>query len=89
MIESCPVEDLVRLLFTWLLGVPALVLAMVLARAMSPQGLQAAQPARAVVRPPVAAAAPSPCPRKDQVDPVRSLVAKYGKLVACDRRAVQ
>jgi hypothetical protein len=89
MMKSCPVEDFVKLLFTWLLGVPALVLAMVLARALSPHGLQAAQRAPAVVRAPAPAMAASTCPRQDQVDPVRSLVAKDGKRIACDRRTVQ
>lgn len=77
-----------RLLFTWLLGVPVLVLAMVLARAMSPNGLQAAQRAPVVARAPAAAVA-STCPRQDQINPARSLVTQDGKRIACDRRTVQ
>lgn len=77
-----------RLLFTWLLGVPVLVLAMVLARAMSPSGLHAAQRTPVVARAPTTSVA-STCSRQDQVNPVRSLVTKDGKRVACDRRTVQ
>lgn len=68
-----------RLVLTWLVGVPILVFAMVLARAMSPQGLQAAQPE--------AARAASACPGQRDVDRVAVTVAKDGHRVACDRNA--
>lgn len=78
-----------KLLFTWLLGVPVLVLAMVLARAMSPNGLQAAQRQAAGIRTPAGSTVASICARQHQLDQVRPLVTKDGKPVACDRRAVK
>jgi hypothetical protein len=81
-----PLEISLKLFFTWLLGVPVLVLAMVVARAMSPYGLQVAQrdaPAAQV------AARPSVCVRQDQLHQVRPLVTKNGKRTACNRRPVK
>ena len=68
---------------TWLLGVPALVLAMVMARAMSADGLQ---------HPQALAASPtttSPCVRQRQLDKVRPVIVKNGHRIRCDRRTVQ
>jgi hypothetical protein len=71
-----------KLLLTWLLGVPALVAAMVLARAMSPQGmqgpLQAAQHSRH---------AQNLCGQV-QLDDVLAIVAQ-DRNRACDRASVQ
>lgn len=82
-----PLEVSLKLFFTWLLGVPVLVLAMVVARAMSPYGLQATQRQAPAVR--VAAVAASACARQDQLHQVRPLVAKDGKRIACHRRSVK
>lgn len=68
-----------KLLFTWLLGVPVLVLAMVVARAMSPQGLQVAQ--QTVMQ--------SACTGQLDFDRVGAAVAKDGYRVACNRGAVK
>jgi hypothetical protein len=72
-----------KLFLTWLLGVPVLVLAMVVARAMSPYGLQAAprtetQPPKAVI------ASVAPCTWQDDLHEVRPLVAQDPHRIACD-----
>jgi hypothetical protein len=67
-----------KLLMTWLLGVPALVLAMVLARAMSPQGMQVAE-----------AATLSSCPGQLDLHHVGTTVVKQGHRAACNTHAVQ
>jgi hypothetical protein len=72
-----------KLFLTWLLGVPALVLAMVMARAMSPDGLQPLPVLTA------SAAATSACVRQRQLDKVRPVVVKNGHRIRCDRRAVK
>jgi hypothetical protein len=66
-----------KLLFTWLLGVPTLVLAMVVARAMTPQGLQVAE--QRVV---------SACPGQLDFDHVGSVVTKDAYGIACNHGAV-
>jgi hypothetical protein len=69
-----------KLLFTWLLGVPAMVMAMVLARAMTPQGPDlAAQQASKDLQ---------TCIRQSQLHQMRPLVSLYDHRVACERRAV-
>lgn len=68
-----------RLVLTWLVGVPVLVLAMVLVRAISPQGLQAAQPRIATA---------SVCAGQDDVHRVAPAVANKRDRAACKRRAV-
>ena len=72
-----------KLFLTWLLGVPALVLAMVMARAMSADGLQQPQALAAT------AATTSACVRQRQLDKVRPVVVKNGHRIRCDRRTVQ
>lgn len=69
-----------KLLFTWMLGVPALVLAMVVARAMTPQGLQSDVSRTAAV---------SLCAGQLDLNDVGPLVAKDGHRAACNARAVQ
>jgi hypothetical protein len=69
-----------KLFLTWLLGVPFLVLAMVVARAMTPQGLQVQKPA------PVANA--SLCVRQAHLDEVRTVIAQDGDRIACQRRTI-
>lgn len=71
-----------KLFLTWLLGVPVLVLAMVMARAMTPRGLDE-QP-RAV-----ASARQSPCPRQGELKHVDSVVTKDGHRIPCDRHPVK
>jgi len=68
-----------KLLFTWLLGVPALVAAMVVARAMSPLGTQVAQQ-------PVLSSA---CPGQLDFNHVVTLVPKNGYRAACNRTLVK
>jgi hypothetical protein len=72
-----------KLVLTWLLGVPVLVLAMVVARAMSSQGLELRAPVAAVP------AERSACPRQGDFKHMDTWVAKDGDRVACDRRAVK
>jgi len=72
-----------KLFFTWLLGVPALVLAMVMARAMSPDGLQH-QPMLAA-----SATMNSACVRQRQLDKVRPVIVKDGHRIRCDRRTIK
>ena len=72
-----------KLLLTWLLGVPALVAAMVLARAMSPQGMQG--PVQAAQHP---ARVAQLC-RQVQLDNVLAVVAQDRNRVACNRVSVQ
>ena len=69
-----------KLLLTWLLGVPALVGAMVLARATSPQGFS---PPRETSH------AATSCVRQDQFDHVRPMVSKQRHGITCDRRTVE
>jgi len=71
-----------KLFLTWLLGVPLLVLAIVVARAMTPQGLEP----RARV---VAAAASSPCVRERDLDQVGSPVVGNRHRTTCERSTVQ
>lgn len=70
-----------KLFLTWLLGVPLLVAAMVVARAMTPQGLEP--------RARVAAAVPSPCVRERHLDQVGRPVVGNRHQVTCQRRPVQ
>ncbi len=73
-----------KLLLTWLLGVPALVAAMVLARAMSPDGMRGpVQAARQHAR-----HAQNLC-RQVQLDDVLAVVARDRHQVACNRVSVQ
>jgi hypothetical protein len=71
-----------KLFLTWLLGVPVLVLAMVLARAMSPHSLQPE-------RPRATAASPSVCDGKRRLDDMGTVVLKNGQRISCHRLAVQ
>jgi hypothetical protein len=71
---------LMKLFLTWLLGVPFLVLAMVVARAMTPQGLQLEKPAAVV--------SASTCVRQAHLDAVQTVVAKNGHRIACQRRTI-
>lgn len=73
-----------KLLLTWLLGVPALVAAMVLARAMSPQGMQG--PVQAAQH--QARHAQNLC-RQVQLDDVLAVIAQDSHRVSCNRAAVQ
>ena len=66
-----------KLFLTWLLGVPALVIAMVLARALSSQGFAAN----------VAAVSVS-CVRQHQLDAVSASIPQQRNRVACHRDAV-
>jgi hypothetical protein len=72
-----------KLLLTWLLGVPMLVAAMVLARAMSPQGMQG--PVQAAHH----AARQARLCRQVQLDNVLAVVAQDRHRVACNRTSVQ
>lgn len=69
-----------KLFLTWLLGVPLMVAAMVVARAMTPQGLEP--------RPPVAATAHSTCKGKGHVQTMEQAVIRDGHRLTC-RHAVQ
>ncbi len=72
-----------KLVLTWLLGVPVLVLAMVVARAVSPQGLE-------VNASRIATPAPrSACLRQGEVKHMDTSVTKNGDRIACNRRAVK
>lgn len=71
-----------KLLLTWLLGVPALVAAMVLARAMSPQGMQGPMQAQHHRVSQVLSC------RQVQLDQVFAAVVQDGHR-ACNRAAVQ
>ena len=73
-----------KLLLTWLVGVPALVAAMVLARAVSPQGLRAAPPA-----PPPQARVIDSCRGQLDLHKVLPAVPHQRHRVACDRVAIQ
>lgn len=68
-----------KLFLTWLLGVPVMVLAMVLARAMSPQGFSGERNALAA----------GECLRQQQSHVVSPLVADQRYRVTCNRRTVQ
>ncbi len=70
-----------KLFLTWLLGVPLLVLAIVVARAMTPQGLEP--------RARVVAAASSPCVREGDLDQVGSPVVGNRHRITCERSTVQ
>jgi hypothetical protein len=73
-----------KLLLTWLLGVPALVAAMVLARAMSPSGMQGpVQVSQQHSR-----HAQNSC-RQVQLDQMLAVVAQDGHRAACNRASVQ
>jgi hypothetical protein len=72
-----------KLLLTWLLGVPVLVAAMVLARAMSPQGMQG--PVQAAHHPQTQGQL---C-RQVQLDDVLAVVTQDRHGVACNRASVQ
>jgi hypothetical protein len=69
-----------KLFLTWLLGVPVLVLAMVLARAMSPAGFSAERHHSLVQ---------ADCLRQLQFDVVRPMVRGQRDRVACNRSSVQ
>lgn len=84
-----PLENSLKLFLTWLLGVPVLVLAMVVARVMSPHGLQAAQQRQVASVKVAAPSTASACLRQDQLHQVRPLVTKDGKRIACNRRPVK
>jgi hypothetical protein len=68
-----------KLLLTWLLAVPMLVAAMVLARAMSPQGMQGAHHT----------ARQAQLCRQVQFDNVLAVVTQDRHRVACNRASVQ
>lgn len=69
-----------KLFLTWLLGVPLLVAAMVVARAMTPQGLES--------RPPVAPTAHLLCVGKGHVETVAQIIVRNGHRLTC-RHAIQ
>ena len=69
-----------KLFLTWLLGVPVLVLAMVLARAMSPTGFSADRHHSLVQ---------SDCLGQVQFDLVRPVVGSQRDRVTCNRRTIQ
>ena len=72
-----------KLFLTWLLGVPVLVLAMVVARAVSPLGLE-------VNASRIATPAPrSACLRQGELKHMDTAVTKNGHRIACNRRAVK
>jgi len=73
-----------KLFLTWLLGVPVLVLVMVLARALSPQGFGNGFSAQAGTP-----AASGSCPREQQLHDVAPLVTQQRNQVSCDGRSVQ
>jgi hypothetical protein len=68
-----------KLFLTWLLGVPVLVLAMVLARAMSPNGLH--------IEPRVATG--SACARQGHLQHVPRVIVKNGHRITCERTAIK
>lgn len=72
-----------KLFLTWLLGVPVLVLAMVVARATSPQWLDAHAPRIA------APSVRSACLRQDEFKRMDAVITKDGHRVSCNRRAVK
>lgn len=74
-----------KLLLTWLVGVPTLVAAMVLARAVSPQGMRATPP-RA---PPAQARAVASCRGQLDLDKMLAPVPDQRHRVACHRVAIQ
>lgn len=79
----CIAGSLMKLFLTWLLGVPLLVLAMVVARAVSPQGLE-------VNASHIAPPAPrSACVRQGELKHMDTAVTKNGHRIACNRRAVK
>jgi len=69
-----------KLFLTWLLGVPVLVLAMVLARAMSPAGFSAERHHSLVQ---------ADCLRQLEFNTVRPLVRGQRDRVTCNRRTIQ
>lgn len=69
-----------KLLLTWLIGVPVLVGAMVLARATSPQGFSAPRPAPQVVASGL---------RQDHLDDMRPVVAKQRHELPGDGSTIQ
>lgn len=73
-----------KLFLTWLLGVPVLVVVMVLARAMSPQGFGNGFTAQAGTP-----AASGGCLREQQLHDVAPLVTQQGKRVPCNGRSVE
>ena len=73
-----------KLLLTWLLGVPALVAAMVLARAMSPQGMQGPMQLRNAPK-----HAQLLCSRQVELDEVFAAVAQDRHGVTCNRASIQ
>jgi hypothetical protein len=70
-----------KLLLTWLVGVPALVGVMVLARATSSQGFH---PPRATTT-----HASASCLRQDDFDGMRPMIAKQRDEVSCDGRSIE
>ena len=73
-----------KLFLTWLLGVPVLVLAMVLARAMSPAGFSAERHHslnHSLVQ--------ADCLRQIEFDVVRPVVRSQRDRVSCNRHAIQ
>jgi hypothetical protein len=73
-----------KLLLTWLVGVPALVAAMVLARAMSPQGLRV--PARPA---PAQASEVALCQGQLDLDKMLPAVPDHRHRIACHRMTIQ
>lgn len=73
-----------KLLLTWLLGVPALVLVMVLARAMTPQGFGHGLDAQAGV--PLKSGS---CPGEQQLHDMSLLVTQQGNRVSCNVHSVE
>lgn len=70
-----------KLLLTWLLGVPLLVGSMVLAReALAPERRESLQRTEVVAR---------QCLRQEQFDRVPPSISEQRHRLACDRRAIQ
>ena len=69
-----------KLFLTWLVGVPVLVVAMVVARAMSPAGFSGERPHSFVQ---------NQCLRQLEFDAVRPVVADQRDGVTCHGRTVQ
>jgi hypothetical protein len=73
-----------KLLLTWLVGVPVLVASMVLARALSSQGMRA--PART---PPPQVQQLASCRGQLDLDKMLPAVPDHRYGIACDRLAIQ
>lgn len=77
-------HQLMKLFLVWLIGVPTMVAAMVLARAVSPQGLRGAPPA-----PPSQAQVLDSCRGQLDLDKMPPTVPDQRHRVTCHRMTIQ